>query len=593
MSLFELNMLTSLSSNFDEKEWINQIRKTLDEELEDEAETPVTIFGVPKALMATDPNSYIPQQVAVGPYHHLRPEVYDMERYKIAAAKRNQLDLQKAKFQDFVDHLMKLELRIRAAYHRPLAFGGEALAWIMAVDVSFLFEFFQVCGVRQGVCENVLMKTPSRLAHLTALSANKTAHSAILRDVIMLENQIPLFVLRALLEMQYMSLDSADEALLVILNGLSTEMSPFRTAARAAAAPADGGGGGPQKVPVKEYAHLLDFLYHFIVPFEEDSSPSEEIIEIGDGGEEDRDQIDGVEKSNSFSKPSHLRQLLDELWRILSTLADGPVKWVKGVIFSKPLKFVVKLPWTILTKIPIIKMMKEPIEHMFAVFHKDDDENDKKKDDEHESSSSSNRTLQKPPLLEEITIPSVTQLSGVGVQFQPTDEGITSISFDEKTLTFYFPVVELDVNSEVVLRNLVAYEACSARGPLILTRYTELMNGIIDTDADARFLCEKGIIVNHLKSEKEVAEMWNGMSKSVKLTKVPSLDKVIGDVNKYYNGRWKVKFGKFMKDYVFGSWRILTFLAAIMLLALMSLQAFCQVYSCRRILPIKALEPQQ
>ncbi|KAL7099639.1 hypothetical protein ACP275_09G097600 [Erythranthe tilingii] len=577
MSFFGLNMLTRLSSNFDEKEWINHIRKTLDEELEEETETPVTIFGVPKALMAYDPNSYIPQQVAIGPYHHLKPEVYDMERYKVAAAKRNQRDLQKSRFQDFIEHLMKFELRIRASYHRPLGFGCEALAWMMAVDVSFLFEFFQVCGVKEGVYNKVLTKTPSRLARLVDLSGNKTAHGAILRDIVMMENQIPLFVMRMLLEFQFSSLDSADETLLAMLNGVGRELSPFKTA-----------GEGPQKVAVNEYAHLLDFLYHFIVPFKEDLSS--EIIEIhGEEEEEEEDEKGDVIKGGSFSKPSHMRQLLDELWRILSTLKQGPIQWIKRIIFSKPLKFVVKLPWTILTKIPIIKMMKEPIEHMFAIFNKDDD---KKNEDKLESSLTSS-ILHKPPLLEEITIPSVTQLSKVGVQFLPTNEGIASISFDEKTLTFYFPVIKLDVNSEVVLRNLVAYEACSARGPLILTRYTELMNGIIDTDMDARFLCERGVIVNHLKSEKEVADLWNGMSKSVRLTKVPSLDKVIRDVNKYYNGRWKVKFGKFMKDYVFASWRILTFLAAIMLLALMSLQAFCQVYSCRRILAIKALEPQQ
>ncbi|KAL3528926.1 hypothetical protein ACH5RR_008248 [Cinchona calisaya] len=52
--------------------------------------------------------------------------------------------------------------------------------------------------------------------------------------------------------------------------------------------------------------------------------------------------------------------------------------------------------------------------------------------------------------------------------------------------------------------------------PLAFTRYTELMNGIIDTQRDAKFLREKGIIVNQLKSDKEVADLWNGMSKSIK-----------------------------------------------------------------------------
>ncbi|KAI3455273.1 hypothetical protein Pfo_011936 [Paulownia fortunei] len=561
-------MLRSLSSYFDEQQWVKQIRQTLDEEVGEETLNPVTIFGVPKPLMITDPDSYIPQQVAIGPYHHFLAQVYDMERYKVAAAKRNQKELQNVKLQDIVDHLIKFDLRIRASYHRPVSFGSEALAWMMAVDVSFLFEFFQVCGVKKG---KVLTKFPSRLAHLIDLSRNKVVHNAILRDIVMLENQIPLFVMRTLLEFQFSSVDLADEMLLGMLIGLSKELSPFKMVECS------------QRIAVKECAHLLDFLYHFIVPKVE--APSE-IIDIHEeeGEEKEGEEKEGEEKENSFSKPSYLRQLLRVVLQILCNLKEGPGVWIKSIICSKPLQVIVQLPWKILSKIPVIKIMKQPIEQMFSGFHKDKE----KKDDEESSSNSDN--IHKPPLFEEITIPSVTQLYEVGVQFLPTNKGITSINFNEKTLTFSIPIIKLDINSEVVLRNLVAYEACSASGPLVLTRYTELMNGIIDTEEDVRLLCQRGIIINHLKSEREVADLWNGMSRSIRLTKVPSLDKVIGDVNKYYNGRWKVKFGKFMKQYVFGSWRILTFLAAIMLLLLMSLQSFCQVYSCSRLFPIKDLE---
>ncbi|CAJ1951341.1 unnamed protein product [Sphenostylis stenocarpa] len=154
--------------------------------------------------------------------------------------------------------------------------------------------------------------------------------------------------------------------------------------------------------------------------------------------------------------------------------------------------------------------------------------------------------------MEEITIPSVTELLNSGVRFLPT-KSISNISFDAKTCTFYLPTVCLDVNTKVFLKNLVAYEASVASGPLVLTRFTELMNGIIDSEEDARILREKGIIQNHLKSDKEVANLWNGMSKSLRLSREPLLDKVIEDVNKYYNCRLKVKVVKFMKSNVIGA----------------------------------------
>ncbi|CAK9158753.1 unnamed protein product [Ilex paraguariensis] len=197
----------------------------------------------------------------------------------------------------------------------------------------------------------------------------------------------------------------------------------------------------------------------------------------------------------------------------------------------------------------------------------------------------------KPPLVEEISIPSVTKLSEVvGVKFSSTNGGTLNFGFDCKTVTLYLPTISLDVNTEVTLRNLVAYESCNASGPLVLTRYTELMNGIIDTAEDAKLLRERGIIVNRLKNDKDVANMWNGMSRSVKLTKVPFLDKVIQDVNKYYDSRWKVKAGKFIKAYIFRSWQFLSLLAAILLLLLVIFQTFCSVYSCSRIIHVPNLQ---
>ncbi|KAL8457014.1 hypothetical protein ACS0TY_035015 [Phlomoides rotata] len=563
MSFFQHNMLTSLTSKFDEQQWVKQVRQTLDEELDKEIETPVSIFAVPKALMITDPDSYIPQQVAIGPYHHLRLELYDMERYKVAAAKRNQKNI---KLHHLVDHLSKSDIRVRACYHRPVSFGTEALAWMLALDASFLFEFLQVCGIKEG---KILTKVPSRLAHLIDLSGNKTTHNIILRDIMMLENQLPLFVLRMLLELHFSSLEIADENLITMLLGVSKDISPFQMA-----------DSSSQNMEINEFAHLLDFLYHYIVPRQESSSSFELEIEP-----DDDDKETPPEEEESFAKPSdHLKQFLHTVWRLVSALLKGPIQVLKRLIFSKPLKVIIKLPWTILTKIPIIKMFKEPVENMLGALH------NKEKDDE-EAAENKSMSTTKPPLQEEIAIPSVSQLVEAGVQFFPAKEGISSLDFDPKTLSFHVPIVKLDVNSEVVLRNLVAYEASCVSGPLVLIRYTELMNGIIDTDVDAKLLCQRGIIVNHLKSEKEVADLWNGMSKSVRLTKVPSLDRVIGDVNMFYSGRWRVKMGKFMREYVFGSWKFLTFFAAIAMLLLMVLQAFCQVYSCSRILPIKALEP--
>lgn len=107
-----------MKPSFDENQWVTQIRKTLDEELEEVSDIPVCIFNVPKILMASDPDSYVPQQIALGPYHYFRPELYEMEKYKLAAARRMQNQLETQQFEYLVKKLRNIESRTRACYHR-------------------------------------------------------------------------------------------------------------------------------------------------------------------------------------------------------------------------------------------------------------------------------------------------------------------------------------------------------------------------------------------------------------------------------------------------------------------------------------------
>uniref|UniRef100_A0A251RVR1 Uncharacterized protein n=1 Tax=Helianthus annuus TaxID=4232 RepID=A0A251RVR1_HELAN len=238
-------------------------------------------------------------------------------------------------------------------------------------------------------------------------------------------------------------------------------------------------------------------------------------------------------------------------------------------------KFKLGKPMAVCNKLPLVSLLKPIWESIFGRGQ------EKPKDESDEP---------KAPKIEEIKIPSVTDMAKAGIRFKPVEGGISNISFDVKTCTLYLPKVELDGNTKVYLRNLVAHEACVATGPLVMARYTELMNGIIDTEQDAKYLKEdakylreRGIVLNHLKSDKEVADLWNGISKSVKLTKVPKMDKVVADVNKMYGETWRVKSSKYLRTYVFASWQLLTLLAALFMLFLTTLQAFCSAYVCARV----------
>ncbi|WCJ40442.1 hypothetical protein M5689_021358 [Euphorbia peplus] len=548
--------IPNVGPNFDQHQWILHIRRSIEDELENETEILVSIFKVPKVLMTTDPDSYTPQLIALGPYHYWRPELFEMERYKLAAARRIQKQLgHDLKFQQVVDQLSKHDHQIRGNYHKFLDISHETFAWMMALDASFLLDFLQIYAIKEGMR---LTRIASQMSHhLVDYAGRKSTHNAILKDMVMLENQIPLFVLRTVLEFQFENLDSSDEMLEAMVLGFCKEISPLKMMKLE-----------KRKVRVSGAAHLLDYLYHSMVPKIE--VPQPEITEAEERGSR------RVDEDSVAGNSSYIKDLFSELWKIISKLHKGPFKLLQKLLKSRGLKVILKLPWKILSKLPGFSLLAQPVNLLLA--SEDDKEETKPEND------ASNPD--KPPLVEEIAIPCVSELHKSGVRFLPTSGNIKSVSFDPKTVTFHLPVVSLDGNTEVLLRNLVAYEASSASGPLVFTRYTELMNGIIDTDEDVKLLREKGIVLNRLKSDKEVAEVWNGMNKSIRLTKVPFLDKVIEDVNKHYNGRWKVKVVNFMKKYVFGSWQFLTLLAAIMLLILMTLQAFCSVYDCARLFHI-------
>ncbi|XP_004491977.1 putative UPF0481 protein At3g02645 [Cicer arietinum] len=542
-------MSYDFKTNFDELEWVIKIRDILNKELDDNEELFVSIFNVPKSLMASDPDSYIPQQVAIGPYHFWHQELYEMERYKIDSAKRFQNQLHSIKLEYVVDQLTMLEHRIRACYHKYLNFNVDTLMWMMVVDASFLLEFLQVYTIQD---ETMIVSFSSRMSHLVDYGGRKLAHNAILKDIVMLENQIPLFILRKMLEFKFESIELADDMLISMFIGLYKEISPFKMVEH-----------DYLDIVVSECSHLLDFLYYMIVPkFEEQSDI---IIEL--------ENRNNNKEENEKSYGNYLKIFLCEVWRLLSKLTSTLTRSFKKIMQFRAMKVFTWLPWTIISNLPGMGIIKQPVEYYFFSEEK---EVNKAENENLNSEDIINKSL----LMDEIAIPSITELSKSGVSFVATKGDISTICFDVKTTTLYLPSIGLDINTKVFMRNLVAYEASTASGPLVFARYIELMNGIIDTEDDARILREKGVILNHLKSDQELANLWNGMNKSIKLTRVPFLDKVIEDVNQHYNGKVSIKVWKLVKVYVFASWQFLIFLAVVFLLFLMSLQVFCSFYRC-------------
>jgi len=103
----------------EEMRWLCRVRETLEQASAEELGSAARVFDVPRTLRDTKPEAYGPQHFALGPYHCNRPELRDMERYKLAAAKRaERLFAGGRRVGHLVLRFIDLQGQIRGPYHR-------------------------------------------------------------------------------------------------------------------------------------------------------------------------------------------------------------------------------------------------------------------------------------------------------------------------------------------------------------------------------------------------------------------------------------------------------------------------------------------
>ncbi|KAK3420420.1 hypothetical protein EUGRSUZ_G01224 [Eucalyptus grandis] len=484
-----------INPSLSEEEWVKHIRDALHHGID--IENPVSVHCVPESISSAKPEAYVPHHVALGPYHHLRPQLYQTEHPKLAAARRAQAALKLPAFDRTAGLLQAEEAKIRASYQLHLEVGTDTLKWIMTIDSLFLLDLlYRYKSPNIGIKEDSIWDDDP---------------DSTVKDVMMVENQIPTFVLR--------------EIMLQIENSAN-------------------------EVRENEEDESIDRkLGEMLTRFCKGMSP------LG---------LEMCLPSQAIQRASFFR-LID----MASTQTSKVTKaWNKlsKCSFMKKLKVLIKLFFNM--------ELKERIELIFKIIQV-----------AMQLIPRCSEYLSNDPFQEIVMIPTASKLRNVGIKLSLATGGIKTIAFDKRTATLKLPHIDLDATTEVLLRNLVAYEMISQRGSLILTRYTELMYGIIDTSEDLKLLREASIVLNRLNSDNKVVELFNGVIKSIGSKSTASeLDETIRDVNEYYNSTRKVKAYNLMRKYVYSSWKFLTVVATVVLILLMVLETSCSILSCPRLI---------
>ncbi|CAA7055907.1 unnamed protein product [Microthlaspi erraticum] len=177
------------------EEWVVSIKDRMEEALRDDATTSwdkLCIYRIPHYLQEKDNKSYSPQIVSLGPYHHGKKHLLPMDRHKWRAVNMV-VARTKQGIEMYIDAMKELEERARACYEGPIGLSSNMFTEMLVLDGCFVLELFR--GSDEGFTE-------LGYARNDPVFAMRGSMHSIQRDMVMLENQLPLFVLNRLLELQ-------------------------------------------------------------------------------------------------------------------------------------------------------------------------------------------------------------------------------------------------------------------------------------------------------------------------------------------------------------------------------------------------------
>jgi len=254
-----MSSLSIFNSESDEDYWVIQINQMVSEtNVSLLKKIPVCIYQVPKSLSSAKPEAFAPQLIAIGPYNHFCPKLYPMERFKVLSAKAVLDHFQKHDLKQIVEEFRNTATFIRASYHKYLDLKDETLLYTVAIDALFLLNFYH-----NYLNEKFSGSFMAGLEDRVRLRGVKLTKDAIIRDILMVENQIPTYSLLKILVLQ-----SSEPPHLVqdylgsMLLSFCHQHSPLRLTHGTSCSEA-----------VSKHYHVLDLMYRLVVSHEESETP--------------------------------------------------------------------------------------------------------------------------------------------------------------------------------------------------------------------------------------------------------------------------------------------------------------------------------
>ncbi|KAL2327782.1 hypothetical protein Fmac_021209 [Flemingia macrophylla] len=435
----------------------------------------VCVCHVPNSLSFLKPEAYIPQIVGLGPYHHSRSELIMTTELKLGVVKRV-LKLNPKPNTDLFHQNVNVS-DIQPLYHADVHLTSDypTLLSVFTVDGLFLLALLHsdVRAILKVDRANTFLLTGKPGMPLVNIHGIELSAGSILREVFMIENWIPTRVLKLINRVHIDrngALESPDKDLGSAMRTFCEALCPF------VVSDIDLFKFG------EDHDHLLDLMYNLII-YVPESQP----------------ELEPDPPTNPF---------FSDMPRIItSSLSIIIVSIVYNIFFLFRLSYQVifyLVRYSVHRVIPSIVAAPESIK-IIRIF-------DGLRCIVALAAYNVSRFKVRTRLLSHL----LRNFGKKMIKFKPAECGISSgkLQFLSYSASIYLPCIRLNVTSEVIIRNLLAYEALAKPNRLILARHVKLMCALIDTAKDVQLLVDNKIIRTNLSKE-VVAQLFNGLSKSV------------------------------------------------------------------------------
>ncbi|WCJ40052.1 hypothetical protein M5689_020987 [Euphorbia peplus] len=567
------------------------------------ASTSCSIFRVPKSIMKLHSKSFRPSLVSIGPYYHGDEEVRIIEEHKWRILRGNLDRLQNCKvtLHDLFQTIAIREKEIRECYSENIdRYNRHNLIEMMILDGGFIIELLCVVkGVIIPERTDPIFGFPWMLSSLT-------------RDLLMLENQIPFFVLHILYAKSisdHCEVPPLQELVLELFDHSVPRYSDVSILR--------------QKYKNYDGKHILDFYRSTFLPLSEKmekekaidrcssclpgrpSSHKEKTIDRGDSpqpaSKEDTVEgsssptektIVGRDSTRSGSAEVTIEAAGLSSFRSEKTMDDRDSAQLlakKDTIEAKKNDKNENGDWwcnCLPVKLSSHKEKRTNERDLMQPLSEKDNggepssRSEKTTDMRYSTQSSSKEDNVQGRLILHVVQP-VEKLREAGIKFKKREEeGLDSfleIKFENGILEI--PCVTTSEIMIPLILNFIAFEQCYTYSTKHFTSYFNFMGYLINSTVDAQHLRKKNIIENFFGTDQELVSFFNEVGKNIPYYyEEDYLTEICEKIKIYYQNVWHVRRAEFLNKYCGSPWIIMSACAAVFVILLSVIQGFLALH---------------